>query len=676
VSNLPGAKLSSGVFVACGAVVAKGEYADGCRIMGVPGRAVMVAPPPRSIESPSIALVVPGQGMYEDAARLLIEALGLPQVRVFRVNEKLPASVHAAVAVGPQDWSADTSAALWTLHDGEILLADGPALSMPGHNGGGREIRLPAQRRHVIVPALERSRMPLDNAAALTLYYALKRLRKRHGDLTNDERLELYIAACILRKLNGPRLNKLADEFLSFLPAERTGISPLERKLRDRLAKGAESRFDRELAEVIVELTDLSEAQRQAVRNSSKAGCLGAAAMLACPELPLAGLLFDESAWPMLRPSIAAATPQFAKASQLAMFGAAALFANDENLLREITDQLLAPSMLDAASMCVRSAPGAAGSSYSPVLAAVLVAALRQQRPEFTPSLSEAIEERLVWRAFSVNQSARGADWRLNGNDASGVLIDAQRRLISRSLLDNWLAVLRVPPLPDGRQFELTEENYEPAPAAIESIWLAFFRQMQHAAGRSLLRLRPWPFGCRAALSLRYDIDRNTSAEQVRRIIQIQARQLNAACGTWYAIAGTEYGRRVANIASLHLQEIGVHALSSADAVGDCGVTCHSAPSAEYWRGESTLSALERGDARYAEMFAAQLVLPRRAWIGDQSNARTTTLPLLPIHFPLEGSTSDTTLEYFDRLVDRFRQLIESGGHAIIGSHPDLDQAI
>ena len=38
----------------------------------------------------------------------------------------------------------------------------------------------------------------------------------------------------------------------------------------------------------------------------------------------------------------------------------------------------------------------------------------------------------------------------------------------------------------------------------------------------------------------------------------------------------------------------------------------------------------------------------------------------------MEGSGDEHTLAYFDQRRDRFRELLDLGGHAIIASHPDL----
>ena len=102
----------------------------------------------------------------------------------------------------------------------------------------------------------------------------------------------------------------------------------------------------------------------------------------------------------------------------------------------------------------------------------------------------------------------------------------------------------------------------------------------------------------------------------------------------------------------------------------------HSAPSSAYWQGDETIGHHEREGAIYGEMLESQLGIPHRVWLADDGAPRASASWMLPIHFPLEGSTSDTDLRYFDRLCPQFRTLLESGGHVIVGSHPDLNQQL
>ena len=76
-------------------------------------------------------------------------------------------------------------------------------------------------------------------------------------------------------------------------------------------------------------------------------------------------------------------------------------------------------------------------------------------------------------------------------------------------------------------------------------------------------------------------------------------------------------------------------------------------------------------------MLASQFGLPRQGLISsDDGTLRRTNLHLLPLHFPLEGSTIDTDLSYFDRRAVECNRLLAQGGHVIVGTHPDLPTAL
>lgn len=677
VSILPGANIANGTFIACGAVVIKGRYPDGCRIMGVPGRAVTPEVPAAEIETPSIALIVPGKGHYYEAAQLLIEALGLPQVRVFESGQALPSSVHTGLVLGPPPTPAPEDQPqyainLWRLQDGDIELAEGSSLQLLDR-GANLSLPLPGARRHAVAPVIEPGKSALENAATLSFYYSTKRLRKREQESAAAERLELYIAIALLRRHGGPAMDALVRELLWFLPANvKKGAT--EHRLVDHLAANTSIDLETELGQAILEIGTAAESTRLMSRKHAPLEP-SAEDLLRHPELALAALLRNGSpSWPALSAVIESALPQCIKASQLYWLGAAAIFragGEDDALLAKIIDRLLSMDFFDQQQMCVRSAVGASATAYSPMLAALLLIVARGRNPDFVLQTSEQEADRLPWRGFSGPSEI----WTMTHGQTVCSLIDLAGRRISRSLLDNWLMCLTVPDL-GGKQYELLDQNYAPQASIIESIWLSLLRSIQHAAGRSLVRLRPWPYGRRAALSLRYDIDRNTGTEHVRNIVGIQGRELNAACGAWYAIPGTPIGQKMRNLVPTFLQEIGVHALSGADAMQGEGVTCHSGPNSEYWRGRDSILAMEQRQSLYGEMLVMQLNAPRRAWIAGDAGGRATRMLLLPIHFPLEGSTRDKTAEYFQRLLGRFRELIGSGGHAIIGSHPDLQQAI
>lgn len=303
--------------------------------------------------------------------------------------------------------------------------------------------------------------------------------------------------------------------------------------------------------------------------------------------------------------------------------------------------------------------PGGPGFCYSPLVAARHLLEARRAIPDFRiregTGLPAVLSRPLQWRTLD-----------------NGALVDPDSRRISRSLLDNWL-VLHSAPCPAGSQYKLDKSNYRPLIAALEKVWLDVFRTIQNGRKRPLVRLRPWPAPYRAAFSMRYDVDRPVSAARIGELVEIQSRFANASCGSWYYFADDPAREVQADQLRKGAQEIGLHLQAPREALPGLGVTHHSAPTSDYWRGDTANAVLDKAGADYCEFLAAQTPTPRPAWIaGDGGRlGRTWTTP---IYFPLEGDTANRTLDYFDRLGGEFRAVLACGGHAIVGSHPDVDQ--
>ncbi|UCD74894.1 MAG: acyltransferase [Phycisphaerales bacterium] len=679
VSILPGARLGAGTFVACGAVVTQGSYPDGAWIMGVPGKvreltaeAAAGRQPPA--EAPSIALLTPTEGSWRQAAELLITALGLPQVRVFSADDELPRSLHSAIAFGPEQWmpNAGGDRAIWRLATGERILEGESRITIPGSSGAEHTVPLPASRRHVSVPTADPTRSQTDNVCTLSFYYAVKRLAKRRGGLSSAERLELYVAIFMLLRGDRPARRALAEELIALLPDDADLPTETERELCALLRRGGrEESIAASLPAAILELANASEARRQSAQQGA-IELFTDKTYLSCPEFLSAFALRDrEGLGEKLRGHIDSLIPEAARTMQLVHCGIASLLLDDAVRFRKCVDRLYSEQFFDRQQVCVRSAAGARSSCYSPALAAVLLESVWKSEPDYQPRRRRSWDEPLRWDCFGSQKEPLAVE----ADSGRGVLLDPEKRRISRSLLDNWLLSVSPPEVENG-QYELQEDNYQPLAAKIESVWMAVFRRLQKEAGQPLVRIAPWPHGYRAAFSVRYDLDRNIPAERVEEIVRLHGRRLNSACASWYAIPGTPFGERLAGLLPRYLQEVGVHALSCRDDVTGCGVTHHSAPNSEYWRGQATLHGLDKAGAAYGEMLAGQLSRPRPGWRGDAATGKPATMWLTPLHFPLEGSTDEADLTYFDRRIEEFRQLLAGGGHVIVGSHPDLDQRL
>tara|TARA_R110002072_G_scaffold150953_4_gene299841 strand:+ start:54808 stop:57375 length:2568 start_codon:yes stop_codon:yes gene_type:complete len=643
VSILPGAQLAAGCFVACGAVVTKGAYPDDSRIMGVPAKGKSTHGSSRGLNaSPSIVILTPASGPYGAMADLLAGSLGLPQLGVLRVGQVMPSSVHTVLLSGADGWTPELPehCRVWHIERGETMLE--------GAITGA--VQCPSKRTRKLVPTADEQLRPIENVCSATVYYASKRLRKRCGNMTDADQLDLHLAIAMLERQDSSQAQRVRSMFIEMLP-EASADWP-------------------ELEQLIIELMHASDTVRDAAK-SEELHPFSDRTVLACSELMIVKAI--QSPKPnadrieTLDRLIGLAT----KASQLIHFGlASSVLGLDEQLARCV-GRLLSEPMLDEQAMLVRSAEDSTGYCYSPALAALLLIAGSDDDDDLTLRFEETREEQLAWRVLAGSDS----EWSIADETHSGRLVDDDRRVVARSLLEQWILSVRVPTM-DGHHYEISDDDYRPIAQELEQVWTKLFRRMLHDANEPMVRVRPWPSGYRAALSVRYDIDRNTHAEQVQGIIETHSRLLNSACGSWYRIDQTPFGDRLSELLPRFLQEVGVHALNADESMEGQGVTHHSAPNSQYWRGQRTIEGIEQSKAAYGEMLATQLSIPRKAWLGDLEHGRATRVMLTPLHFPIEGSTSEQDLSYFDQRVDTFRELIAKGGHAIVGCHPDLNPGL
>jgi len=650
-----GARLEDGASVPPGSVVT----ADAPTTAG---------PRSHSDPAPSVALFARAGSAEERAARLLCVRLGLPQVAVATDSERLPSSVHTCVVL---DDSGSGAAAHfspgpvqhWRLLDPPSVVRHAERLELEGGPSGSRGLTVPALLRHTVVPTADPEADPLDAAAMLAAYYCLKRIGKRRAVPDLSEQVERRILALVAGSLPPGEPGDL------WATLEGSAADRLWPDLVERVPPSPGPPLDPDaVARALLPLLGLAEwAPPIWMDRWAKARWRGEDRLLEQRphRLLAAGLRYRGRRPAALRARLLEVAATAARPVAIASAGLTGWLLGDAAIASRAEETLVEGPLLDPLAGCIRSSPGGSGYCYSPLLAAFLLIRRHEREAAPRPTLDRRIDRPLSWHVFpdAPAPALRVGD---------GALISRAERAISRSLLDNWLLALAVPTMTAG-QLELLKDDYVPAAEAIEEAWRLVFRRLMHDAGEPLVRVLPWPAPYTAALSLRYDVDRPTEPANTEAILDLQVRELGGPCATWYRFAGAEERYSLPDSLWAALQEEGVHTVRAEDVQPGRGAACHSAPGAEYWRGARTVAAAERGQAAHAEMLARQLTRPSPAWLeGEQRATRTW---LLPLHFPLEGATDDADLSYFDRLVDRFRELVAQGGHAIVGSHPDLDQS-
>jgi len=227
--------------------------------------------------------------------------------------------------------------------------------------------------------------------------------------------------------------------------------------------------------------------------------------------------------------------------------------------------------------------------------------------------------------------------------------------------------------LPEVTFHAYSHWNYHRPCQALEAVWRELFADALNRNGLPAIRIKPWPAGYDWAISIRYDVDRAMSSKAVANIIRIQKEWFNAGCGSWYFLEKAEHNDKTTGLLKGWNQERAHHARHHSEkAARNMGATAHSAADSEYWCGGHTIEGLEASQALYGEAMLSSFPLPRPGWLGGN----ITDIWLTPLHYPLEGSTKETTVNYFDQRLASFRQQIASGGLVIIGSHPDCNQDI
>jgi acetyltransferase-like isoleucine patch superfamily enzyme len=645
VRILPGCSLGDGSFVAAGATVTGRQHPAGSRLAGCPARAMggRAEAPRREPLAPDVVIMVADGDLGRRSLwQHILTCLGLPQVGVREVHEGLPAGARSVildhgVVMAPE---GHPEPACWRVRAG-----DAPSAGIEFALADGTAVTLPAEVRARTRPRIEESASSAERARFVALWLR-DRLTKRTEPLPANDVADWLVTLHALR-VPPSRSDRLLERVIDALsrrwPIELADLRPVR-------PPDTEGDLRRLVAAVMDRLAGDDEASAPKARLANlRKRCLQVPALLV--HRALAG---DAEATDLVRQ----VAPHCNTGHRLAALEIASrLIDGSGGLVAELCGQLGSREWRSDVP-CV---PRAAAASPRPLLSPLVIALWLLRDPaaaEGAPEegiLDESEQVRpLRWTPFE--DSAGSARWTLSCAD---------RKVISAGLIDAWEA-LHGTSLPSGQQLFLDAGGYVAAIRGAEAALLDAFGKVFAGAGIPMARLAPWPAPHRHALALRFDVDRPVSAGEVRALVSLQARRLNAPCGSWYLGPGDPRRDEVSRLLRSFLQEVGLHLRSEADAERGLGVTMHSSPEAAYWSGQRTVSALSDRGAGYGEHLAACFDVPRPALDADGA------LWLTPLHFPLEGGTADGSLDYFDRLLPQFRDRIASGGLAIVGTHPDV----
>lgn len=652
VTILPGARIGPGSFVAAGAVVTAGDWPEASRLMGVPARA-RDGRGPAPVPPPLVVLRAPGEWLA--SARRLVAALGLPQVRAQAAAEPLLGGTKAVIDLTEDAAPPSSGLIRWHLAPADSLTQD-----IARH---GQWPALPREVRRTRVRNGFGEAPSLASCAAATLYSAWNHRNKQPAidRLSAGEQLR-WLVLPLLRDVAPAALHAGWDRLITSLapvgPNEAENGATLgtqpDRYTSDRAdldARAAERAAG--LAPAVARAFSEPEAVKPAVVRS---------ALLSAPELlpPLVARL-AQSHRAYCEALLDLLLPHASTAERLAAVGIAALLLGQADRAEAVVARLTSRDWCVDGGSAVLSARGSRAVSRSALVGGCLAAAALSRTPDADLAIREVVTVPLTWHAVTT----------------SGDIVDQHRRLISPSLFTNWRALVEAPAIEQGHIL-IDDLHFADAAGELEAIWAEIAVAAIRAAGHTAVRVHPWPSGCRWALALRLDVDRAVPARTINAVLDVQRQRMRAAAGSWYFIPGAAHNGAVRGVLKYWNQEYGLHATAAGQeecdvaAVLDTGVTMHSSNRSEYWRGRPTLDGARQTGARYAESMLSMHRLPQL----DDSGHGPRPLWLTPLHFPLEGSTSDTDTSYFWRRASAIRRQIARGGFVIIGSHPDCDPLV
>ncbi len=639
VSMMPAAKLGEGSFVACGALVPGKSFPDHAKLMGLPAKVVPEEKAEAAFqETPVIAFLVKTQLEF-DKFKLLLSYLRTPQARIFYLDEALPDSIKMAISLYKKEsLENNKDIRFWHMtHGQEEDLFDN--LSFNHH-----QFQLQSSKTIEFAPTFNKEGHIIENALSLHWYYFSKRYAKRA--LSPQEQSQIHLLLFILEKLNEKEKFKLLVSFI-----------------QKNLA-------DFELLKDYKTIQPAMYPQSLALKEKNDIKLFKAVYL--APDIVLdpqyANKIFSE---------IPTKNYDAVKRTDILQYMLLhAYLMQNEKMIQLFKDKLLSEDFICYQTGLFFSSTKSSGFAYTPmsIISALLLANLCKVSTDikFTKSLHENIK----WQAFSKDTKDKYLIKR--GKDHTSSLVDESNQLLSISLLENLVKDVAVPHYPNHCQLEINSDCYKSNVYALEELWIHFLKSELIKQKSPFLRISPWPASYKNAVSIRYDIDRKTHPAHVRKILDVLKTQHCGKAATWFKRIDEDTSEPIDDFLQKSVQDIAYHLVNSSDAIKDKGSTMHSGPNSEYWQGAKTI--LNSKHSLYAEQLQTQLNIPRHAWVtessSDNHSGHATTQMLLPLHFPLEGGTSDDDLSYFNKQRLHFDALLQKGGHVIIGSHPDLNQDI
>ena len=333
---------------------------------------------------------------------------------------------------------------------------------------GGIQVRLPESLECLREDNGYLAEPTAANRARSMLAIAWRRFRKSSDRDPGDDLLESALCSAMYRRVFGDSAREdfeawfRIDEKASVLKHSilgRGGVDPVPSRL-EHLVREC---FDREDSERhFIHLASATVGE-EPLDDVAMARIMARPAVLAHASLSImesgAGAKIDR-----LSVGMESWLPQCRNAKQLCAIGFSALVMGDEDLLAAVVREMNEPTWRIKDSALLPLVPGKRNIERS-LLAAGLVAALAMRSEGLGFSSLSSMQDRaeLEWGGFgsqSVDGSVEGASLRF---------FDPAERLISASLLENWLKMIEQPDIDRG-QLCISDSRYQQGVVALEAM--------------------------------------------------------------------------------------------------------------------------------------------------------------------------------------------------------------
>jgi hypothetical protein len=235
-----------------------------------------------------------------------------------------------------------------------------------------------------------------------------------------------------------------------------------------------------------------------------------------------------------------------------------------------------------------------------------------------------------------------------------------------------------------------------PRGVGLETLVMALIDMVFAASGLARLRVRPWPHGARWAMSVRHDVDRPITVDEVYEILAAHRRAGSAATWYWRARHATPPRQLVSRrprvrqasallaVAATPGHEVALHSekpyvdhherrvVERQLGAPVVGVAAHGAPDCFRYQGAPNVLWAEREGLLYTELIQHAHFHPHRfAALRQNGVTALDRLVCLPHHVSFDrGMRPGET--YAERVLGQAEAMRAGGGFFQLMNHPDL----